>query len=162
MSKNFQTINYEGSNGWKISLIESDETGSDEINQSYSLFYDHGEEIKSYYNGEYVINPQDGNPVKRQDYYSVFNTYEPPHSRYHAGFNRKENKYAAPIISNNLARPGEVLSGRSVSGIKGYFTTIKISTDTVITSDGRATGGTDIGGFKELFAVSSNYVESSY
>lgn len=162
MSKNFQTINYEGSNGWKVSLIQSDETGSDEINQSYSLFYDTGEEIKSYYNGEYVINPSNGNPVSRQDYYSVFGTYEPPLPRLHAGFNRKENKYAAPIISNSLAKPGEILSGRSVSGIKGYFATIKILTDTTITSDGRATAGTNIGGFKELFAVSSNYVESSY
>jgi hypothetical protein len=39
-----------------------------------------------------------------------------------------------------------------MSGIKGYFATVKISTDTV----------TQPGGPKELFAVSSNYVMSSY
>jgi hypothetical protein len=39
-----------------------------------------------------------------------------------------------------------------MSGIKGHFATVKISTDSV----------TDPGGMKELFAVSSEYVESSY
>jgi hypothetical protein len=39
-----------------------------------------------------------------------------------------------------------------MTGIKGYFATVTISTDSV----------TDPGGMKELFAVSSNYVESSY
>jgi hypothetical protein len=39
-----------------------------------------------------------------------------------------------------------------MTGIKGYFTTVTMSTDNV----------TDIGGMKELFAVSSEYVESSY
>lgn len=48
--------------------------------------------------------------------------------------------------------PGEVRFGNQMSGIKGFFATVKISTDDT----------TDVGGFKELFAVSSNYVESSY
>ena len=39
-----------------------------------------------------------------------------------------------------------------MSGIKGYFATVKISTDTV----------TDVGGLKELFAASTNFVPSSY
>jgi hypothetical protein len=39
-----------------------------------------------------------------------------------------------------------------MTGIKGYFATVKVSTD----------DATDPGGLKELFAVSSNYVESSY
>ena len=38
------------------------------------------------------------------------------------------------------------------TGIKGYFATVHISTDY----------STDIGGMKELFAVSSDYVESAY
>ena len=42
--------------------------------------------------------------------------------------------------------------GSDMTGIKGYFATVKLSTDTV----------TDVGGMKELFAVSSQYVESSY
>jgi hypothetical protein len=44
------------------------------------------------------------------------------------------------------------LGGSSVSGIKGHFANVTISTDTT----------TDPGGAKELFAVSSNYSESSY
>jgi len=39
-----------------------------------------------------------------------------------------------------------------MSGIKGYFVTVKMSTD----------NSTDVGGAKELFAVSSNFVMSSY
>jgi hypothetical protein len=39
-----------------------------------------------------------------------------------------------------------------MSGIKGYYVTVKMSLDTT----------TDPGGMKELFAVSSNFVVSSY
>ena len=70
----------------------------------------------------------------------------------HAGFDRKENKYVANLLNNSSAFQGEVLWGPDMTGIKGYYTTVKMSTDTV----------TDVGGMKELFAVSSNYVESSY
>ena len=50
-----------------------------------------------------------------------------------------------------------------MTGIKGFFTTIQISTDMVIDANThQAVSGTDIGGIKELFAVSSDYVESSY
>jgi hypothetical protein len=63
-----------------------------------------------------------------------------------------ENKYKAVIPNNSTVAPGEILWGTSMTGIKGYFTTVTMSTDNV----------TDIGGMKELFAVSSEYVESSY
>jgi hypothetical protein len=39
-----------------------------------------------------------------------------------------------------------------MTGLKGYFTTVTISTDT----------NTDPGGMKEIFAVSSQYNVSSY
>jgi hypothetical protein len=39
-----------------------------------------------------------------------------------------------------------------MTGIKGFFATVTVSTDDT----------TDPGGLKELFAVSSNYTESSY
>ena len=45
-----------------------------------------------------------------------------------------------------------VVFGDEMSGIKGYFATVKISTDAT----------TQAGGAKELFAVSSNFVTSSY
>jgi len=71
---------------------------------------------------------------------------------YRIGFNRKENKYNASIINTSSARPEEVVFGGSVTGVKGYFTVVTTSTDAT----------TNPGGLKELFAVSSNYVESSY
>ena len=47
---------------------------------------------------------------------------------------------------------GEVSWGPSISGVKGFFANVVVSTDST----------TDVGGAKELFAVSSNYSESSY
>ena len=70
---------------------------------------------------------------------------------YRAGFNRKENKYFANLVSDSDARPGEVLFGNQTTGIKGFFTTVKFSTD----------GSTNVGGSKELFAVSTEFVVSS-
>jgi pimeloyl-CoA synthetase len=58
----------------------------------------------------------------------------------------------ANLINNSPAAAGEVVWGDAMTGIKGYFATVKMSTDSV----------TDVGGMKELFAASSQYVESSY
>ena len=153
VSKNFQTINYEGSNGWKVSSFISDSTGKNQFNNgSYTNSQDTTNEVKSYYGGEYVINPADNQPVVRADYNSVLGTYSPALIKYYAGFNRKENKYFAQLKNNSTIRESEILNGRAMSGIKGFFATVTISTDSV----------TDVGGAKELFAVSANYVESSY
>jgi len=62
---------------------------------------------------------------------------------YYSGFNRKENKYYANLVNNSLPKPGEVVFGNSMSGIKGRFATVKFSTDTT----------TDPGGLKELWSV---------
>ena len=56
------------------------------------------------------------------------------------------------LVNTSIAAPGEVIFGQSMTGIKGYFSTVKISTDTI----------TDLGGMKELFAASSDYIESAY
>ena len=56
------------------------------------------------------------------------------------------------LVNNSIAAPGEIVFGTSMTGIKGYFATVKISTDLT----------TDLGGMKELFAASSDYVESAY
>ena len=68
-----------------------------------------------------------------------------------AGFDRKENLYVANLINSSVVRPGEIIFGNSISGIKGYFATVKISTDNY----------TDVGGLKELWSVGSRYVRSS-
>ena len=65
-------------------------------------------------------------------------------------FKAKENKYFANLINTTSPKPGEVVWGQSSSGIKGFFATVQMSVDNTL------------GGKKELFAVSTNYVESSY
>jgi hypothetical protein len=125
-SKVFKTISYEGSNGWEVESIYTDNYNASDV---YSIG-DVGSSVYSYDEGSYT---QDG-------------------VKYRAGFDRKENKYHANLVNSSNARPEEVLFGQSVSGVKGYFATVKVSTDST----------TNPGGSKELFAVSSNYVESSY
>ena len=64
----------------------------------------------------------------------------------------KHKRNIANIINNSPATSGEVRFGNQITGIKGYFTTVTISTDT----------NTDPGGMKEIFAVSSQYNVASY
>ena len=148
LSKNFLTIGYEGSNGWQVDSFISDSTGVD----SGVNYFDRTLSIKSYDEGQYVINPNDGQPVRPANYQSVFNTPNPPYTKLRAGFNRKENKYVSNIKNNSSGRPGEVIYGQSMSGIKGMFATVTFSVDAT----------TNVNGKKELFAVSTNYTESSY
>lgn len=78
---------------------------------------------------------------------------------YYTGFYKKEGKYFANIVNDSQPTPGEVVFGNSISGVKGYYSTVTIQTD-ASTKDNTASG---IGGVpRELFAVSSEYVESSY
>ena len=82
----------------------------------------------------------------------MFGNDNPPYNRNYAGFVRKENKYVANLINATPSTQGEVIFGNQMSGIKGYFTTVTISTD----------DSTAVGEVKELFAVSSEYVQSAY
>jgi len=68
--------------------------------------------------------------------------------QYRAGFDRKQNRYVA-AIPNNSPTPiaGQVIMGSSSTGIKAYYATVTMKTDTT----------TDPGGLKELFAVGSIY-----
>ncbi len=123
----FKTINYEGSTGWEVTSLYTP--------------YDNGKNIFSYTEGAYdSATPQNNGAA------AVV------HPIYHAGFNRKENKFFANIINNSLPTEGEIIYGNSMSGIKGFFTTLTINTD----------NSTALGKFKELYAVSSEYIESSY
>jgi hypothetical protein len=76
--------------------------------------------------------------------------------QYYAGFYKKEGKYFANLINNSQATPGEIVFGNDITGVKGYYATVTISTD----SSTRVAGAG--GKTRELFAVSSQYVESSY
>jgi hypothetical protein len=71
-------------------------------------------------------------------------------------FKKKENKYFANILNiTPAASGGEVLYGNSMSGIKGFFATATFSTDnaTVISTNKN---------LAELYAISTEYIESSY
>ena len=134
VSKNFNTVNYEGTNGWQADFFLSDPTGNLQGNN----YKDESSFIYSYDEGSYT---QSG-------------------VTYRVGFNIKDNKYFANLVnkgvqanSNNtiaFGMPGQVVPGASMSGIKGFFATVKLSTDNT----------TDLGGPKNLFAVSSNFVKS--
>tara|TARA_R110000851_G_scaffold62844_2_gene143842 strand:- start:2794 stop:4287 length:1494 start_codon:yes stop_codon:yes gene_type:complete len=154
-SKVFKTINYEGSNGWQVDSFISDSTGISYPNP----------DIDNYR----ITNTNDSTALvysyNESTYDSLGNTFAdvstipitqnttsliPP--LFHSGFTRKENKYMANLVNNSVVAPGEIIFGNIMTGIKGYFATVKISTDTL----------TDPGGVKELFAVSSDYVSSAY
>ena len=124
--KTFKTISYEGSNGWEVTSLVSDETGADELNSIWSSSIDEASRIWSYDKGLYV-----------QD-----------NIKYRAGFDRKQNNYVA-AIKNNSPTPiaGQVIMGPSSTGVKAYYTTVTMKTDTT----------TDPGGLKELFAVGATY-----
>ena len=137
--KNFKTVNYEGSNGWMVDNFVSDITGPDFFNDAVVNYQDVTNIVYSYSEGAY---DNYGNEFPDPLY--------PPINR--AGFDRKENKYKANLINNSLAQAGEVSYGDAISGIKGYFATVTVSTDS----------STDLGGAKELFVVSTEYINSSY
>ena len=139
MSKVFKTINYEGTNGWEVSKFEaksssSNETYEEEVDYGANVgvikLYDEAMKVYSYEDGQYTENG----------------------ITYRAGFNKREGKYFAVLKNNMLIKPGEILPGISVSGIKGYYANVTIKTDSV----------TNVGGHKEIFAVSSEYIESYY
>ena len=130
LMKNFKTMSYEGSNGWEVNSVISDPQGRDFINSNWEDREDATTVVKSYEEGKYT----DGGVT------------------YRSGFNRKENRYVANLINNSVVKPGEVVFGDQMSGIKGYFADVVMTTDST----------TDPGGYKELFLVSSNFSASSY
>ena len=108
-SKNFLTINYEGSETWNISNIQTDTDSAENIVEY------------SYLNDDLIIS----------------------------GFKKQDNKYFANIInSSNSVNPNEVVLGKDMSGIKGFFAKLQIKTNSST--------------YKELFSVSTNYNINSY
>ena len=83
------------------------------------------------------------------------NSFELQSQLFSNNFKSKENKYFANILNTTaLAQGGEILYGSSISGIKGFYATAVFTCDnaTVVLVNAKA----------ELFAVSSEYIESSY
>ncbi len=147
-SKTFKNINYEGSNGWEVSSFGSDETGATKLDGSQVFYSDSTNKIYSLNEGEYVINPADGQAISSSNYQVIFGTDQPGLPRIHAGFFRKENKYVANLVNNSTLSQAEIRGGNSITGVKGFFATVVVSTDNT----------TDLGGPKQLFSVGTNYV----
>lgn len=214
--KTFKTIDYEGTSGWEVISLISDDTGTDFVNGVWVNNSEKGTSIADpatftitnpgsglYVTGNNVGTSTDGfgvgmkvnivvsgggvsqisiidpgfgyqpGDVQQIDANSgsiigvsatfVLDTYTNIYSRiysyneglyfesnipYRAGFDRKQNRYVAAILNNSPnPLPGQVLSGPSNTGIKAYYTTVTMQTDTT----------TDPGGLKELFAVGSTY-----
>ena len=120
IGKNFKTISYEGSSGWQVDSMQSDG-----IDNNGVISNDVTLPVKSYSEGLYTEHGV----------------------QYRAGFNRKGNKYVANLVNNTPASPEEVNFGSSITGIKGFFATVNMSTDAT----------TNFGGVKELFAVSTEF-----
>lgn len=139
VKKVFQTVNYEGDNGFQVNHFKSDFQQTDiDIPLTSPVTYNNN---NSYQDTTVQVYSYD------QGLYT--DTFTGQSKR--AGFDRKENLYVANLINNSVTRPDEVIFGASMSGIKGYFATVKISTDNY----------TDVGGLKELWSVGSKFVQSS-
>jgi hypothetical protein len=114
MVKNFQTINYEGDTGWRMT--------------------------------EFKTNTDNAFPISPASFATTL--AEMQNSLLVNNFKLKEDKYYADITNNTSSQNGEVVFGRSSSGVKGFFGEV---TMTVNNSAGK----------KELFAVSTGFVKSS-
>ena len=121
--KNFKTINYEGTNGWIMESLTTDQ--------------DVGLQVVQYELPTTLANLEN----------SLFTN----------NFKKKENKYFANILNVTALQPGEVLYGQTISGVKGFTAEIKFSSP--LLKDGSAEPQQNK---LELFAVSSNYSDSSY
>ena len=133
--KNFNTISYEGSNGWEVESFVSGFTGQDPNPNGTATYVQSNDDIlsiKSYEEGSY-IDAGTGYTLR-------------------AGFDRKENRYVSNLRNASTAMAGEIIFGEQMSGIKGYFATVKIETDDT----------TQLGGPKELWSAGTNFVTSSY
>ena len=160
VSKNFNTIAYEGGNGWQVEYFKSDIEGVDY--QYFPAVPGGWEENQDLTAHDFPPGPKEPDPLSISVLSHLQGRYEtatptntgtdavtPPFS--YAGFNRRENRYVANLVNNSVVRPGEVIFGSSVSGVKGYYVEVKFSTDNL----------TQEGGMKELFSVSSNWVMSA-
>lgn len=125
LNKNFNTLNYEGTVGWKLTDLYS--------NSDYALPIEQTKQVSTL--------------VDLQDQLFLNN------------FKRKEDKFFGTIINNTPATYGEIVYGKSMSGIKGFYATAKLS----FTNPPENTPGSNyIPNKAQLYSVSTEYVESSY
>ena len=101
--------------------------------------------------------------VNRVNYTTAFGNANPPLPRFHAGFDRKENRYVANLVNNSEASHGEIIWGNEMTGVKGYYVTGIFSTDGDYSTNVSYNNNTatDPGGEKQLFAVGSDYTKNN-
>jgi hypothetical protein len=156
LSKNFLTMSYEGTNGWQCtSMVSEAQTPTAGYSDGYDFsnfnsYVDTISPIRSYIEGAYDSTPVgNGGP-----FYGVNILTLPIHR---AGFDLKENYYVASIKSNSPTRPKEIQflgvnTNEQAAGIKANFATVTFRTD----------DSTQVGGMKELFAVSTTFSRSGF
>tara|TARA_R110000737_G_scaffold97019_1_gene131121 strand:+ start:4901 stop:6328 length:1428 start_codon:yes stop_codon:yes gene_type:complete len=130
--KTFKTLNYEGSNGWQLQTMKG-------------LEFTLQDGVTTVNDSAYPILPYTMPTTIGQLETDLFSNE----------FKRKENKYFANLVNNSVATQGEVLFGESMTGIKGFFSTVQmiIPSNTIILNPGIK---------YNLFAVSSEISQSSY
>jgi len=134
--KNFNTINYEGSTGW---VMDS-----------------------------FTTNDDTTIPVSKA--IDIYNLADMEAALFTNNFKKKENKYFANLINSTVGLLGEVVWGDSMLGAKGFYSTVSMSYDNYTNYTRPGKGELALGSpilptranKAELYAVSSNYVESSY
>ena len=134
--KNFNTINYEGSTGWVMDSFTTDDDTTIPVGKAID----------------------------------IYNLADMEAALFTNNFKKKENKYFANLINSTVGLLGEVVWGDSMLGAKGFYSTVNMSYDNYTNYTKPGKGQLGLGtpilptrtNKAELYAVSSNYVESSY
>ena len=128
--KSFQTINYEGGSNWQMtSLVTNSGSNAPNTNQ--------------------YTDSDTANPINVFEMPTTLAALE--NSLFKNKFKQKEDKYFANLVNTSGFTQGEVVYGKSISGVKGFFATVDMKATNTATS-----------GTNELFSVSLDYNESSY
>ena len=123
--KSFQTINYEGGGNWQMTSLTTNE--------------------------DKMVNQLDANLPAISVFSIPLTLASMETAMLKNEFKRKEDKYFANLINTSGFAQGEVVYGKSISGVKGFFATVDMKATNTATS-----------GTNELFSVSLDYNESSY
>jgi hypothetical protein len=118
--KSFKTVNYEGDPGWVMASLVTDNN----LDSACSI---------SAAPASGIITTLTG--LQNQLFIN--------------NFKQKENKYFANLFNISTVTSGEVVYGESISGVKGFWSTVIMSVPAASPKT-------------EMFAISSDYVESSY
>lgn len=189
---NYQTLSFdEDVNGWTSFFSYKPSTGNSLRNNFYTfkdgniwLHYSNTSNWGNFYNTQYnssvdlVLNPNvstiksfktinyEGNDGWNMEYFytdsdtsasvervnnQVYTLTDLEQQMFVNSFKKKEDKYFSNLINITPSAQTEVLWGNAVNGLKGAYATIRMNF-----SNG------DLSKKAELFAVSSEYVESSY